>query len=74
MADIVGNIRDFFQFITDKINLILEYLAQLLSVVMSVTGYIKLVFTVLPSYLYVFILILLSVCILYKVLGREGNS
>ena len=33
MADIVGNIRDFFQFITDKINLILEYLAQLLSVI-----------------------------------------
>ena len=74
MADLIGNVRDFFQYIHQTINNIFDYFSNLLSLTGYVKGYLSVVLNVLPGWLYAFMSILIAVCILYKILGREGNA
>ena len=74
MADLIGNVRDFFQYIHQTIDNIFDYFNNLLSLTGYIKGYLSVVLNVLPGWLYVFMGILIAVCILYKFLGREGNA
>ena len=74
MSAIFQAIRNFFHFIASSVSNVVTLLRRLLSLLGNVAGYVTDVLQLFPTWLYVVIIVLIGVCVLYKILGREGNS
>ena len=67
-------IGDFFQWFIDLFKTIGEIGTTLISILGTCVDYLKNVLSILPGWMYAVVVVLVIVCVLYKVLGREGNA
>lgn len=74
MIKIIETITDFFQWVIDIFKTIGQMIVTLVGVLSSCLNYVKNILSILPSWMYVILVVLIVVCVVYKVLGREGNS
>ncbi len=74
MIKVIETISDFFQWFIDIFHLIGDLFVTLISILGICLDYAKNFLSILPSWMYVILIVLVVVCVLYKVLGREGNS
>lgn len=74
MSKIIEYIQNFFQFILDFFRSIGNLLSSLVRILGLCVNYLRNVLSILPTWMYVIVAVLIIVCVLYKILGREGNS
>ncbi len=74
MVKIIEYIHNFFQFILDFFRSIGNLLSSLVRILGICVNYLRNVLSILPTWIYVIVAVLIIVCVLYKILGREGNS
>lgn len=74
MTKIIEYIQNFFQFILDFFRSIGNLLSSLVRILGICVNYLRNVLSILPTWIYVIVAVLVIVCVLYKILGREGNS
>lgn len=74
MASIFEAIRSFFHFVASSVSNIVNVFIKIVHLLGSVFSYVSSLVQMLPSWLYVVVLVLVVVCIIYKILGREGNA
>ena len=74
MTKIIEYIQNFFQFILDFFRSIGNLLSSLVRILGLCVNYLRNVLSILPTWIYVIVAVLIIVCVLYKILGREGNS
>lgn len=74
MIKIAENVTDFFQWFIDLFKSIGELFTTLFSILSACIDYIKNVLSILPSWMYAVVIVLVIVCVVYKVMGREGNA
>ncbi len=67
-------IGDFFQWFIDLFKSIGGVFTSLISVLGDCVDYLKDILSILPGWMYAVLVVLIIVCVLYKVLGREGNA
>lgn len=67
-------IQSFFQWFIDLFKTIGQLITTLVSILGTCVDYLKDVLGILPSWMYVVLVVLIVVCVVYKVLGREGNA
>lgn len=74
MSKIIEYIQNFFQFILDFFRSIGNLLSSLVRILGICVNYLRNVLSILPTWIYAIVAVLIIVCVLYKILGREGNS
>lgn len=74
MTQIFEAIRNFFGTIGITIKLVISLLVKVFSLLGSMVTYVGRIFACFPGWIYAVVVILIVVCVIYKVLGREGNS
>lgn len=74
MSKIIEYIQNFFQFILDLFRSIGNLLSSLVRILGLCVNYLRNVLSILPTWIYVIVAVLIIVCVIYKILGREGNS
>lgn len=74
MSKIIEYIQNFFQFILDFFRSLGNLLSSLVRILGICVNYLKNVLSILPTWIYAIVAVLIIVCVLYKILGREGNS
>ena len=74
MTKIIEYIQNFFQFILDFFRSIGNLLSSLVRILGLCVNYLRNVLSILPTWMYIVVAVLIIVCVLYKILGREGNS
>lgn len=74
MNAVLQSLYNFFSYIKDLISDIGSLFRKVITLLGSALSYIKIFVSIFPAWLSVSILVLVAVCILYKVLGREGAS
>lgn len=67
-------IGDFFQWFIDLFKSIGGILTSVVSILGDCVEYLTDILSILPGWMYAILIVLVIVCVLYKVLGREGNS
>lgn len=67
-------LHDFFDWIMQMFKTLGQVIVRLVSILGKCLEYLKNVLSVVPTWMYVILVVLAVVCILYKVLGREGNA
>lgn len=65
---------DFFQWFIDLFKSIGGIITSVVSVLGTCVDYLGEILSILPGWMYAILIVLVVVCVLYKVLGREGNS
>lgn len=74
MLKILEYIKDFFTWFIDLFKTLGQIIVRLVQILGKCLEYVKNVLGILPAWMYVILVILIIVCVLYKVLGREGNA
>lgn len=74
MIKIIESITGFFQWVVDIFKTIGSMIVSLVNILGTCLEYLKNVLSILPSWMYLVLVVLIIVCVLYKVLGREGNA
>ena len=74
MSEILENIYNFFSYIKNLITEIATLFKKAISLLTYIPQYVNAIVRVLPAWAWALIAVLVAVCILYKVLGREGNA
>lgn len=74
MLKILEYIKDFFTWVIDLFKTLGQIIVRLVQILGKCLEYVKNVLGILPAWMYVILVILIIVCVLYKVLGREGNA
>ena len=74
MLGIFQGIIDFFNMIVDTITMIFEFLGFLFGLLIDSFMYITAMCSFIPPFLLVVVLVLVAVCIILKILGREQQS
>lgn len=74
MLKILEYIKDFFTWFIDLFKTLGQIIVRLVKILGKCLEYVKNVLGILPAWMYVILVILIIVCVLYKVLGREGNA
>ena len=74
MTQIFEAIRNFFGTIGLTIKLVISLLGKVFSLLGSMAVYVGRIFACFPAWIYAVVIVLVVVCIIYKVLGREGNA
>lgn len=74
MIKIIKQITDFFGWIISLVKTLGQIIVRFIAVLGQCVGYLSDVLRILPGWIYVILAVLIVVCVLYKVLGREGNA
>lgn len=74
MAFVYWYIRDFFLFIGNIIKFVFDLIVSLISILIGAVEFIGGVVSSLPLVFTASITVLVIVCVLYKVLGRESTG
>lgn len=74
MFKIIESITDFFSWVICIVKAIGQFFVILIDVLGNCVDYLENALSILPGWLYAILIVLIVVCVLYKVLGREGNS
>lgn len=74
MKPIIDWITGFFGFIVDMFAALFDLIAELIMVLVSCVAFIGKIVTALPLIFTIPVGILIVVCVLYKILGRETQS
>lgn len=74
MNKVLEYVGDFFQWFIDLFKTLGEVLSSVVSILGTCVDYLKNVLSILPGWMYAVVVVLVIVCVLYKVLGREGNA
>lgn len=74
MTKALEYISDFFQWFIDLFKTSGQILTSVVSILGTCVDYLKNVLSILPGWMYAVLVVLVVVCVLYKVLGREGNA
>lgn len=67
-------LQDFFSWFIEIVKTIGKVIVRLVSILGKCLEYLQNLLSILPIWMYVILIVLAIVCILYKVLGREGNA
>ncbi len=67
-------IQSFFQWFIDLFKTLGQMITTLISILGTCVDYLKDVLGILPAWMYVVLVVLIIVCVVYKVFGREGNA
>ena len=74
MTKALEYIGDFFQWFIDLFKSLGQIITSVVSILGTCVDYLKNVLSILPGWMYAVVVVLVIVCVLYKVLGREGNA
>ena len=74
MQKIFDNLTNFFDYIKSLVDHIQDLFSSLIDIIQSAVAYLKVFISIFPAWLTTLLLVLISVCVLYKFLGREGSS
>lgn len=74
MTKALEYIGDFFQWFIDLFKTLGQIITSVVSILGTCVDYLKNVLSILPGWMYAVVVVLIIVCVLYKVLGREGNA
>lgn len=74
MTKALEYIGDFSQWFIDLFKSLGQIITSVVSILGTCVDYLKNVFSILPGWMYAVVVVLVIVCVLYKVLGREGNA
>ena len=72
ITNIFNAVKSFFDYISNFLDTFWSLFKKALSIIGIAVNYINLVLHALPAWIWVILTILLSVCILYKVLNKES--
>lgn len=71
MSDIFNAIKGFFQYIRAFGDVVFTLFKKILALIIIAASYINNILHALPAWIWIFLTILLSVCIIYKVANKE---
>jgi len=74
MAIISWYVRDFFKFIGIIISSAFSIFLSLINILVASAKFLYDVIAALPTSLTIFCTVIVVICLLYKILGREGGS
>lgn len=74
MNKVLEYVGDFFQWFIDLFKTLGGIVTSVVSILGTCVDYIKNVLSILPGWMYAVVVVLVILCVLYKVLGREGNA
>lgn len=74
MTKALEYLKDFFSWVIELFKTLGQIIVRLVSILGKCFEYLKNVISILPTWMYVILAVLIVVCVLYKVLGREGNA
>ncbi len=74
MVKIIDSVQSFFQWFIDLFKTLGQVITTLIDILGIAVEYLQNVLSVLPGWAYAVVVVLIIVCVLYKVLGREGNA
>lgn len=74
MTKALEYLKDFFSWVIELFKTLGQIIVRLVSILGKCLEYAKNVLSILPTWMYVILIVLVVVCVLYKVLGREGNA
>lgn len=74
MEKIIEYLRSFFDSISSGIETIANSIQSMINICKLCISYVTDVLSILPSWLYAVVIVIVVVCVIYKVLGREGDS
>lgn len=74
MTKALEYIQNFFQWFIDLFKTLGSVVTSLIDILGIAVDYLKNVLSVLPGWAYAVVVVLIIVCVVYKVLGREGNA
>lgn len=74
MIKIITQITDFFSWVINIVKTLGQVFVRFIAVLGQCVGYLTDVLQILPAWIYVILAVLVVVCVLYKILGREGNA
>lgn len=74
MEKIIEYLRSFFDSITNGVETVFGAVKSMINICKVSIAYVTDVLSILPGWLYVILIVLIIVCVIYKILGREGDS
>lgn len=74
MASIFEAIQNFFRFFVNGVSNIINVFQRVIDLLGKCLTYITSFLSILPGWVYAVVIVLVVVCLIYKVLGREGSS
>lgn len=74
MEKIIEYLRDFFDSISSGIETITGSVKSMINICKISIDYLMDVLSIFPAWLYAILVVLITVCVIYKILGREGDS
>lgn len=74
MSKIIEYLRDFFDTIFGLIDTIFGSINSMIQTCKACISYASDVLSILPGWLYAIVAALITICVIYKILGREGDS
>lgn len=74
MALIYNYVKDFFGFVFEALKTLVGFFGSILSVIGTCLIFLKDVFTALPAIFWIPFVGLIAICVIYKILGREGQD
>lgn len=74
MNKVLEYVGDFFQWFIYLFKTLGGIVTSVVSILGTCVDYIKNVLSILPGWMYAVVVVLVILCVLYKVLGREGNA
>lgn len=74
MAIVYWYVRDFFKFIGTIVSSIFNIFLSLINILIASAKFLYDVIATLPTSLTIFCTVIVVICLLYKILGREGGS
>lgn len=74
MEKIIEYLQTFFESITNGAETVFGAVKSMINICKVSIAYLTDVLSILPGWLYAILAVLIVVCVIYKILGREGDS
>lgn len=74
MEKIIEYLQTFFESITNGVETVFGAVKSMINICKVSIAYLTDVLSILPGWLYAILAVLIVVCVIYKILGREGDS
>lgn len=74
MSKALEYLQSFFQWFIDIFKTLGQLITSLVRILGICVDYLRNILSILPGWMYAILAVLVIVCVVYKILGREGNA
>lgn len=72
MSGFFETVSNFFNWVSETVTDIKNLMSAVVDVAISSFEYLKLYLSIVPSWLYTLVIVLIIICIIYLIVGRDG--